>query len=68
MGTRSFTLETLTEEEFDDFSGKHPDGNFPTCTYPNPEEKATLELGIKLCKELEAGIYRCGGGRRASCR
>ena len=28
MDTRSFTLETLTEEEFDDFSGKHPDGNF----------------------------------------
>ena len=33
-----------------------PDGNFPTCTYPNPEEKATLELGIKLCKELEADL------------
>ena len=35
---------------------EHPDGNFPTCTYPNPEEKATLELGIKLCKELEADL------------
>ena len=33
-----------------------PDGNFPTCTYPNPEEKATLELGIKLCKELDADL------------
>lgn len=35
---------------------EHPDGNFPTCTYPNPEEKATLELGIKLCKELDADL------------
>ena len=33
-----------------------PDGNFPTCTYPNPEEKATLELGFKLCKELDADL------------
>ena len=33
-----------------------PDGNFPTCTYPNPEEKATLELGIALCKELDADL------------
>ena len=35
---------------------EHPDGNFPTCTYPNPEEKATLELGIKLCRELDADL------------
>ncbi len=35
---------------------EHPDGNFPTCTYPNPEEKNTLELGIKLCKELDADL------------
>lgn len=33
-----------------------PDGNFPTCTYPNPEEKATLELGIKLCKEVDGDL------------
>ena len=31
---------------------EHPDGNFPTCTYPNPEEKATLQLGIALCQQL----------------
>lgn len=29
-----------------------PDGNFPTCPYPNPEEKSTLQLGIELCKKL----------------
>ena len=33
-----------------------PDGNFPTCTYPNPEEKATLELGIELCKKEGADL------------
>ena len=35
---------------------ENPDGNFPTCTYPNPEEKATLELGIKLCKEVDGDL------------
>ncbi len=30
------------------------DGNFPTCTYPNPEERAALERGIALCKRLDA--------------
>lgn len=33
-----------------------PDGHFPTCTYPNPEEKATLELGIELCRKLDADL------------
>ncbi|NMN02059.1 peptidoglycan bridge formation protein FemAB [Bifidobacterium sp. DSM 109963] len=28
MDMRSFALATLTEEEFDDFSGRHPEGNF----------------------------------------
>ncbi len=29
-----------------------PDGNFPTCTYPNPEKKEALERGLALCREL----------------
>ena len=29
-----------------------PDGNFPTCSYPNPEKKEALELGLALCKKL----------------
>lgn len=33
-----------------------PDGNFPTCTYPNPEEKATLRLGIDLCRQLDGDL------------
>ncbi len=30
------------------------DGNFPTCEYPNPEERAALEAGIALCYECKA--------------
>jgi phosphoglucomutase len=34
-----------------------PDGNFPTVAYPNPEESATMGIGLKLAKELDADIY-----------
>ncbi|MBO4991889.1 MAG: phospho-sugar mutase [Firmicutes bacterium] len=29
-----------------------PDGNFPTCTYPNPEKKEALQLGLELCRKM----------------
>ena len=29
-----------------------PDGNFPTCPYPNPEKKEALALGLALCNKL----------------
>ncbi|HML37084.1 MAG TPA: hypothetical protein PKA19_06665, partial [Bacillota bacterium] len=29
-----------------------PDGNFPTCPYPNPEKKEALALGLALCDRL----------------
>ncbi len=35
---------------------ENPDGNFPTCPYPNPEVKDALDLGIKLCVEKQADI------------
>ncbi len=35
---------------------EHPDGNFPTCPYPNPELEETLELGLALCKEKGAHL------------
>jgi len=33
-----------------------PDGNFPTVAYPNPEEKATMSIGLKNAEELNADI------------
>ncbi len=30
---------------------EHPDGNFPTCPFPNPEIKEALALGIELSKK-----------------
>ena len=34
-----------------------PDGNFPTCTYPNPEIREAMELAIR--KTLESGADLC---------
>lgn len=31
---------------------EHPDGNFPTCPYPNPEKEEALRKGLSLCAEL----------------
>ncbi len=33
-----------------------PDGNFTTCSYPNPEIKASLQLGLDLCAKTNADI------------
>lgn len=33
-----------------------PDGNFPTCPYPNPEIREALEEGLKLCKEVKPDL------------
>lgn len=30
---------------------EYPDGNFPTCKYPNPEMKEALDLSLKLANE-----------------
>ena len=35
---------------------EYPDGNFPTCKYPNPEKKEALKLGIDYAKEINADI------------
>lgn len=33
-----------------------PDGEFPTVSYPNPEDKAAFELALKLAKEKDADL------------
>ena len=33
-----------------------PDGNFPTCPYPNPEIKQVFELAIEMAKEESADL------------
>ena len=45
-----FTNVHIVEEQ------KTPDGNFPTVGYPNPEEKATMSIGLEKAKELDADI------------
>ncbi|MCH3971357.1 MAG: phospho-sugar mutase [Oscillospiraceae bacterium] len=37
-------------------SQEKPDGNFPTCPYPNPEIPEALAEGIKLCRETKADL------------
>ena len=33
-----------------------PDGNFPTCPYPNPEIKQVFECGIEMTKDYRADL------------
>ncbi|EFS26053.1 hypothetical protein FUAG_01568 [Fusobacterium ulcerans ATCC 49185] len=35
---------------------KKPDGEFPTCSYANPEEKNVFDLSIKLADEIGAKV------------
>lgn len=35
---------------------ENPDGNFPTCPFPNPEIKQVFEIGLAMNKEIGADI------------
>ena len=41
---------TVVEEQ------KNPNGNFPTCPYPNPEIKEALTLGLEYCKNVRTDL------------
>lgn len=45
-----FTNITTVKEQ------EQPDGNFPTCPYPNPEIREAMELGIKYAQENSADL------------
>lgn len=45
-----YTNIFLVEEQ------KNPDGNFPTCPYPNPEIKEAMALGIEYAKQKNADL------------
>lgn len=63
-----FTNITVVEEQ------QNPDGNFPTCPYPNPEIREAMELGLKCAAETGADLLlatdpdadRCGIAVRTS--
>ena len=47
---------------------EEPDGDFPTCPYPNPEAPEAMALGLEYCRRLGADLFlatdpdcdRCG--------
>lgn len=53
-------LRVLTESGFTNVKvvkeQEQPDGNFPTCPYPNPEIKEAMELGIEYAKRENADL------------
>lgn len=50
LSEMGYTNITLVEEQ------RLPDGNFPTCPYPNPEIKEALVLGLEYCKRYNADL------------
>ncbi|SEH46438.1 phosphoglucomutase [Ruminococcus flavefaciens] len=57
-----FTNITVVEEQ------RNPDGNFPTCPFPNPEIREAMDLGLQYCEKTGADLLlatdpdadRCG--------
>lgn len=45
-----YTNITVVKEQAD------PDGNFPTCPYPNPEIKEAMSLGMKYAEKVNADL------------
>jgi len=62
LGEAGFTNITVVPEQ------EKPDGNFPTCPYPNPEIREAMELGIQYAAKNHADLLlatdpdcdRCG--------
>lgn len=62
LSESGFTNITVVEEQ------RLPDGNFPTCPYPNPEIREAMALGLEYCERTGADLLlatdpdcdRCG--------
>jgi phosphoglucomutase len=62
LAESGYTNITVVEEQ------RNPDGNFPTCPYPNPEIREAMELGLKYAERTHADLLlatdpdcdRCG--------
>lgn len=50
LSEMGYTNITLVEEQ------RLPDGNFPTCPYPNPEIKEAMVLGMEYAKKYNADL------------
>lgn len=62
LSESGYTNITVVEEQ------RNPDGNFPTCPYPNPEIREAMQLGLQYCERVGADLLlatdpdcdRCG--------
>ena len=56
----SVVPKLLTEQGYTNFvipeAQREPNGDFPTCPYPNPEIRQALELGIATAKETGSDL------------
>ena len=50
LAEMGYSNVTVVEEQ------RNPDGNFPTCPYPNPEIKEALAVGLEYCKKYNADL------------
>ena len=50
LSESGYTNITVVEEQ------RLPDGNFPTCKKPNPEEKEAMVLGLEYCRKTGADL------------
>ncbi len=50
LNESGFTNITVVKEQ------EQPDGNFPTCPYPNPEIKEAMALGMRYAKACNADL------------
>ena len=49
MGVPTQNVTVVPEQE-------KPDGNFPTCPYPNPEIREAMQTGLELCDKVHPDL------------